>query len=213
MIRSTEAVIASVLMLGSIVYLFNVPSTESKDAAEQYVKSVLGSYGDVASFLAVSDPYNLKLLVEASMPRGYNQKIDFNYYRRYHSLTGIGYAPQEFYILLPNKGRLTLPDSEIKSNWYRSVFRITNTDSSPIIGETSVTASLFKQDVDGNGILDSIDIQSIRVFSDEGELTSELKNYDDYVDRVVVGLDVVIDIEGGESENLYIYYLQGDDYE
>ncbi|MBR9680857.1 MAG: hypothetical protein GOU98_03480 [Candidatus Altiarchaeota archaeon] len=213
MIRSTEAVIASVVMLGSIIYLFNVPSTESKDGAEQYIKSVLESYADVGQFLAISDPYNLKLLIGAAIPRGYNQKIDFNYYRQYHSLTGIGYAPSEFYIMLPNEGKLTLPDSELKSNWYRSVFRITNTGVDSVIGDTSISASLFKQDVDDNGILDSVDIESIRVFSNEGELKTTLSTYEDYPDRVVVGLTVSIDISGEESENIYIYYLQGDDYE
>ena len=213
MIRSTEAVIASVIMLSSIIYLFNVPSTESKDAAEQYIKSLLESYAEVGQFLSVSDPYNLKLLIGAAIPRGYNQKIDFNYYRRYHSLTGVGYAPVEFYVMLPSEGKLTLPDSELKSNWYRSVFRITNTGTDAVVGETSISASLFKQDVDDNGVLDSIDIESIRVFSDEGELVTTLETYEDYPDRVVVGLTTSIDILGSEAENLYIYYLQGDDYE
>lgn len=200
-------------MLGTIIYLFNVPATQSKDAAEQYIKSVLDSYADVGKLLAVSDPYNLKLLVSAAIPRGYNEKLDFNYYRREDIYTGVGQAPVEFYFLLPSEGRLTLPDSETKSNWYRSVFRITNSGDTPITGETSLSASLFKQDLGGNGIPDPIDITSIRVFTDEGELPATLTSYDDYFDRTVVSLKVDVNVDGGESENIYIYYILGDDYE
>ena len=57
MIRSTEAVIASVLMLGSLVYLFNVPETVSTDPAEQYIRSVLGSYTEVAKVLGAPIEY------------------------------------------------------------------------------------------------------------------------------------------------------------
>jgi len=213
LIRSTEAVIASVVMLGTIIYLFNVPSTQSKDAAEQYIKSVLDSYADVGKLLAVSDPYNLKLLISAAIPRGYNEKIDFNYYRRENIYTGVGEASVEFYFLLPNEGKLTLPDSETKSNWYRSIFRITNSGDTPITGETSLSASLFKQDLEDNGIPDPIDITSIRVFTDEGELPTTLTSYEDYFDRMIVSLKVDVNVDGGESKNIYIYYLLGDDYE
>ena len=213
MIRSTEAVMASVIMLGSIIYLFNVPPTESKDASEQYIRSVLESYSEIGRFLATSDPYNLKLLIEAAMPRGYNQKITFNYYRKYEALTGIGDAPVEFYFMLPSGGKLTIPDSETKSNWYRSIFRITNSGSEALGGETSFSASLYKQDIDGNGLSDPIDKDSIMVFTKEGQLNSTITSYDDYVDRMVVGITADINVEPGEVENLYVYYLLGDDYE
>lgn len=213
MIRSTEAVIASVVMLGSIIYLFNVPATEAKDSGEQYIRSVLGSYSDLARTLATRDPYNLKLLLEASMPRGYSQKIAINYYRQLITLTGIGEAPVEFYMLLPAEGKLSAYNSELKSNWYRSVFQVTNTGSDPLSGPTSVSASLYKQDLNNDNMTDFLDPASIRVFTDEGELNASLTRYDDYYNRTVVGLSVDIRLDGGETENLYIYYLLGDDYE
>ncbi len=213
MIRSTEAVIAGVIMLGSILYLFNVPSVETGDPAKQYIRSLLDSYSEVVRVLATKDPYNLKLLIGAAMPRGYNQKIDINYYRKLQVLTGIGSAPTEGYMLLPSEGTVNLADSELKSNWYRSVFRITNTGTESITGGTSITASLYKQDIDDNGVADPIDLDSIRVFTDEGELNSSLTSYEDYYDRTVVSLSVDVKLEGGETENLYIYYLMGDDYE
>jgi len=213
MIRSTEAVIAGVVMLGSIIYLFNVPSVETEDPSKQYIRSLLDSYSEVARVLATKDPYNLKLLIGAAMPRGYNQKIDINYYKKLQVLTGIGSAPVEEYMLLPSEGTVSLADSELKSNWYRSVFRITNTGTESITGGTSITASLYKQDIDDNGIADPIDLDSIRVFTDEGELNSSLTSYEDYYDRTVVSLSVDVELEGGETENLYIYYLMGDDYE
>lgn len=213
MIRSTEAVIASVLMLGSILYLFSVPATESKDPSEQYIRSVLGSYSDVARALATKDPYNLKLLIEAAMPRGYNQRITINYYRKLITLTGIGSAPIETYILLPSEGVTNLVNSETKSNWYRSLFRITNTGSESLGGETSFSASLYKQDINDDGLSDPLDINSIRVFTDEGELNASVDSYEDYYDRTVVGMTAEVNLAGGEAENLYIYYILGDDYE
>ncbi|TRO61961.1 hypothetical protein E2P64_00295 [Candidatus Bathyarchaeota archaeon] len=213
MIRSTEAVIASVLMLGSILYLFSVPATESKDPAEQYIRSVLGSYTEVIKVLATRDPYNLKLLLEAAMPRGYNQRITINYYRKLITLTGIGSAPVETYLLLPTEGVTNLANSETKSNWYRSLFRITNTGTETISGETSFSASLYKQDINGDGLSDPIDINSVRVFTDEGELNASLNSYEDYYDRTLVGITAEVELAGGETENLYVYYLQGDDYE
>ena len=115
------------------------------------------------------DPYNLKLLIEASMPRGYNQRITMNYFKRIITETGIGEAPVEFYMLLPAEGRISVPNSETKTNWYRSVFRMTNTGGGDVSGVTSITASLFKQDIDGDGISEPIDRTSIMVFSDEGQ--------------------------------------------
>jgi hypothetical protein len=212
-IRSTEAVIASVVMLGSIIYLFSVPATESNDPAEQYIRSVLGSYTSVAKVLATKDPYTLKLLLEAAMPRGYNQRITFNYYRKLITLTGVGSAPVETYLLLPAEGVTNLVNSETKSNWYRSLFRITNTGSEAISGEMSFSASLYKQDINGDGLSDPIDINSIRVFTDEGELNASLNSHEDYYDRAVVGMSADVSLSGGETENLYIYYLLGDDYE
>lgn len=213
MIRSTEAVIASVLMLGSLIYIFNVPTTEADDPTEQHIRSLLGSYSDVAKFLGTTDPYTLKLLIEAAMPRGYNQKITFNYFKRLITFTGIGSAPTENYMIIPMEGKTSFANSEVKSNWYRSIFQITNTGSSSITGQTSVSASLYKPDVTGDSLSDPLDLDSLMVFTDEGQLNSSIYTYEDYFNRTVVGLYVDIALDAGETENLYIYYLVGDDYE
>ena len=213
MIRSTEAVIASVLMLGSLIYLFNVPETEAEDPTEQYIKSVLSSYADIAKFLGVRDPYTLKLIIEAAMPRGYNQKVTFNYFKRLVTFTGIGSAPVESYMILPMEGKTSFSNSEVKSNWYRSIFRITNGGGSSLSGTMAVSASLYKPDVTGDGISDPIDLDSLMVFTDESQLNSSLYKYEDYFNRTVVGMYVGVDLEAGETENLYIYYLVGDDFE
>ena len=213
MIRSMEAVISSALLLGTIIYLFNVPATLSKDPMEQYVKGLTDSYSKTIQNLVTKDPASIELLMDKSMPNGYAQRTRFNYYRKYSVFTGLDGAPVEVYTLLPSEGSLSLENSEIKSNWYRSVFKITNTGSESINGQTSISASLYKQDVDNNGLTDPIDRDSIRVFSDEGELNSTITKYEDYYDRAIVGISVDISLGPGEVENIYVYYLLGDDYE
>ncbi len=213
MIRSMEAVIASALMLGTIIYLFNVPSTSGKDPMEPYIKSIMDSYASTAKRLAVRDPYSLVALFDAAMPRGYAQRTKVNFYRKYWVFTGLDGAPVELYNLLPSEGSVSLANAELKSNWYRSVFRITNTGSQKLSGSTSISVSLYKQDVDGNGLPDPIDPSSIRVFTDEGELDVNVTKYEDYYDRAVAGIIVDVSLEPNEAENLYVYYLLGDDYE
>ncbi len=213
MIRSAEAVIASVLMLGTVIYLFNVPKTQSNDPIEQYIRSILDSYSDVAKLLGTKDPYTLKLLLDASMPNGYDQRIVINYFKNIISYTGIGSAPNEFYFLLPAQGTSSLPNSEMKSNWFRSVFRIKNSSPEIIKGEKSISASLYKPILIEGGTNLPIDLDSVIVFTDDEKLNSTLTTYEDYYDHTIVGLIVTLDIDAGETKNLYVYYLVGDDYE
>ena len=213
MIRSTEAVIASVIMLGTILYLFNVPETESNDPVEQYIRSVLDSYSEVAKSLGTKDPYTLQLLIEASMPQGYDQRVTINYFKKLMVYTGIGKAPVEFYLLLPAQGQSSLVNSEIKSNWYRSVFRIKNSSPERISGEKSISASLYKPEISEGGINLPIDLTSIMVFTDDGQLNSTVGSYEDYYDHTLVSLSVNLNIDTGETKNIYVYYLTGDDFE
>lgn len=213
MIRSTEAVIASVIMLGTIVYLFNVPETKAKDPTEQYIKSVLDSYSDTIKFLALKDPYTLVTLIDASMPNGYSERVVINYFRKYIAFTGTDEVPVENYVLMPSQGKSSLPDSEIKSNWYQSLFRVTNTGSQKISGITSISVSLYKPAPEGSGITYPIDADSIMVFTDDGKLNSTVTRYEDYYDRTIVGLLLDLSAEPGEAKNMYVYYLIGDDYE
>ena len=208
-----EAIIASSVLLGVIIYLFNVPPTQGKDPMQQYIKSLMDSYTDTIKTLSVKDPYSLILLIDSAMPRGYNERVAINYYRKYDFYTGTDGAPVEKYILLPSEGMVASPNSELKSNWYRSVFKIINNGNSPLTGETAISVSLYKQDVDNNGIPDPIDLKSIRVFTDDGELDAQVSHYEDYYDRMVVGLTVNVNLNPGETKNLYVYYIQGDDYE
>ena len=211
MIRSAEAVIASVLMLGTVLYLFNVPRTGNNDPIEQYLRSIMDSYSDVAKLLGTKDPYTLNLLLDASMPNGYDQRIIISYFKKIISFTGIGSVPNEFYFLLPAQGTSSLPDSEMKSNWFRSVFRIKNSSPERIKGEKSISASLYKPILIEGGINLPIDLNSVMVFTDDGKLNSTLSTYEDYYDHTIVSLTVTLNIDAGETKNLYVYYLVGDD--
>jgi hypothetical protein len=90
---------------------------------------------------------------------------------------------------------------------------VTNTGSRKITGTTSVSVSLYKPAPEGSGITYPIDISSVTAFTDDGKLNSTVTKYEDYYDRTIVGLSLDLSVEPGETKNLYVLYLTGDDFE
>jgi hypothetical protein len=51
------------------------------------------------------------------------------------------------------------------------------------------------------------------VFTDDGKVNSTVTRYEDYYDRMIIGLSLGVSIDAGETKNMYVYYLTGDDFE
>jgi len=216
LLRSTEAIVASMIILGTISTFFNMPAVNTADPVEGYLSSVLEAYEGLISTLAVSDPYSLKLLLESVIPLGYNMRVQINYYTALYAVTGTSArVPYETYLLLPTEAKTGLSYSGMESNWYRSVFTIENSGSSKLENATmEISVSLYVPDLDSDGFPEPVDLDSIMVFTENGLVKSSLLSYEFNGEKFTIGLRVNVGgIEAGQIKRLYVYYLVGDDYE
>lgn len=216
MLKSTEAVIAGMLVLSVIIALFQVPGIKTNDPIESYLNSVLEAYQDTIETLITTNPYSLRILISSVIPLGYSSRIQINYFTKLKSRTGTSEdVPYETYMMLPTEAKFSLGDYGVESNWFHSVFTIENSGSKDLENQTmDLTISLILPDLNSDGIVEPVDLASIQVFTQDGKVPSELKTYEFKGDRFVVNLEVEVGgIIAKETKLLYVYYLVGDDYE
>ena len=214
MLRSTEALIAAIVIFYSLVSLFKVPDVTQQDPIQLYINTLLKTYQDEIENLATKDPAVLGDLLLSAMPVGYNALVAINIYRPLYIFTGTSRSlPYETYLLIPGSATANLNHYSLINNWYRAVFTVTNTGNSTISTEESLTVKLAKVDLNSDGSVEPIDPSCLFVFSDDGPLNYKLTNYTDYLDSAVVGLRVNITIQPDEKKHIYVYYMIGDDCE
>ena len=202
--------------MGVLIALFNVPSIEMNDPIESYTTSILEAYQGIIENLITTDPYALRLLLEAVVPLGYNSRIKMNYYTTAYAVTGVSEdVPYELYLVLPVEASTGLSSSGIESNWYRSVFTIENSGSSALENQSmELSVSIIPPDLNADGLNEPVDLNSLQIFTDEGLIGSQVESYEFVGGRFVVVMSADVGkIEAGETKRLYVYYLVGDDYE
>jgi len=216
MLRSTEAIMAGLFVIFTLNYLFKIPEIEIEDPIKLYVDSLLDAYEEIEKEMVFRDPYSLILLLESSIPYGYGSRITVNLYKRTNFLSGINYTlPFETYEVLPGEVKVNLENGEVFGNWYQAVFVIKNNGDEVVRNMIkSISVALYKPDLNGDGIPEPIDPESILVFTESGKASFTLEKLEDYPDRTIVSLKLRIDeIQPGERKKIYVMYMVGDDYE
>ena len=221
MLRSTEAIMAGLLIIFTVSTLYKIPEVEVEDPVKAYTASLLDAYSNISQELVFRDPYSLKLLLEAALPYAYSSRLSVNIYKKVSIITGTnltsgGYhLPVEYYEVLPTNARTNIEGFEVVDNWYQAVFTVTNEGNRTVEGESiGVTVAIYKSDINGDGIPEPIDPESIMVFTEDGKADFSVESIEDYPDRIRVSLKVKMDrIEPGEKKHIYVLYMLGDDYE
>jgi len=216
MLRSTEAIMAGLLIIFTLTSLFKIPEVKVEDPIKVYVESLLDAYSGIERKLVFTDPYSLMLLLDAAMPHAYQSRTTVNIYKRIEVIGGINYTlPYEFYEVLPGEVSILTANSEVVGNWYQAVFAVKNNGNETLenLYET-ITVAIYKPDINQDGIAEPVDPESITVFTDDGETDYTIESIEDSPDRMVVSVNVRIPRIGpGEKKNIYVMYLVGDDYE
>jgi len=215
-LRSTEAIMAGLLLIFTLNVLFKIPEIEVGDPVEQYADSLLDAYSQISKDLVFEDPYSLMLLLDSALPYAYSEKTTVTIYKTIELLSRSGYTlPFETYEVLPTEASISLTNSEVRGNWYQAIFVISNNGNETLANETEyITVALIKPDLNEDGIPEPVDPESITVFTRSGKADFRIDRMEDYPDRISVSIWVKIDeIHPGEKKEIYVMYLVGDDYE
>ncbi|MBR9679913.1 MAG: hypothetical protein GOU99_02595 [Candidatus Altiarchaeota archaeon] len=216
MLRSMEAIIISIVIIGTLMTVFYVPRIETGDYDSGFVKSLLESYHNQISDYVFSSPISLIHLIEEALPRTFDSRVRITYHTSFPVYTGYsGELPIELYYLAPGSSEYEGQTMQIDSSWYRTVFSVVNSGNETIENQTlSTSISLYKLDSNEDGHFEPIDIESVRFFVDDVEADWTIQSYEEDDSKIILVIRGVLGkIEPGQSKKGYAYYLVGEDYE